>query len=62
ISAKTQILFAIVFTTRYLDLFTNYISVYISVYKILNVAVTYVTVMSIYFKFKDPDRGTYDTF
>ncbi|XP_053082782.1 ER lumen protein-retaining receptor 3 isoform X3 [Acinonyx jubatus] len=33
ISGKSQILFALVFTTRYLDLFTNFISVYNTVMK-----------------------------
>lgn len=28
ISGKSQVLFAVVFTARYLDLFTNYISLY----------------------------------
>ncbi|KAL2775598.1 ER lumen protein-retaining receptor 3 isoform a [Daubentonia madagascariensis] len=35
ISGKSQILFALVFTTRYLDLFTNFISIYNTVMKIL---------------------------
>lgn len=34
ISGKSQILFALVFTTRYLDLFTNFISVYNTVMKV----------------------------
>ncbi|MBW00727.1 ER lumen protein-retaining receptor 3, partial [Eschrichtius robustus] len=33
ISGKSQILFALVFTTRYLDLFTNFISIYNTVMK-----------------------------
>ena len=28
ISGKSQVLFAVVFTARYLDLFTNYLSLY----------------------------------
>ncbi|XP_045146809.1 ER lumen protein-retaining receptor 3 [Echinops telfairi] len=35
ISGKSQILFALVFTTRYLDLFTNFISTYNTLMKIL---------------------------
>ena len=34
ISGKSQILFALVFTTRYLDLFTNFISIYNTVMKV----------------------------
>lgn len=35
ISGKSQILFALVFTTRYLDLFTNFISIYNTVMKVV---------------------------
>ncbi|KAF6288275.1 ER lumen protein-retaining receptor 1 [Daubentonia madagascariensis] len=35
ISGKSQVLFAVVFTARYLDLFTNYISLYNTCMKIL---------------------------
>lgn len=34
ISGKSQILFALVFTTRYLDLFSNFISIYNTVMKV----------------------------
>lgn len=34
ISGKSQILFALVFTTRYLDLFTTFISIYNTVMKV----------------------------
>lgn len=34
ISGKSQLLFAIVYTTRYLDLFTNFVSLYNSVMKV----------------------------
>ena len=34
ISGKSQILFALVFTTRYLDLLTNFISIYNTVMKV----------------------------
>lgn len=39
ISGKSQILFALVFTTRYLDLFTNFISIYNTVMKVRGVGV-----------------------
>lgn len=62
ISGKTQFLFALVFTARYLDLFASFYSVYNSVLKVIYMATTYVTALSIYFKFKDPYRPEYDTF
>lgn len=62
ISGRTQILFALLFTARYTDLFTNYISVYNSCMKIVFIAVTYVTVLSIYFKYKESYNSQYDTF
>ncbi|KAK6766751.1 hypothetical protein RB195_026182 [Necator americanus] len=34
LSGRSQVLFAIVFVSRYLDLFTNFISVYNSVMKV----------------------------
>ena len=34
ISLKSQLLFALVFTTRYLDLFTVYVSLYNSIMKV----------------------------
>lgn len=34
ISGKSQLMFAITYTTRYLDLFTNYISMYNSSMKV----------------------------
>lgn len=34
ISGKSQVLFALVFTTRYLDLFTSFISIYNTVMKV----------------------------
>lgn len=37
ISGKSQVLFALVYTTRYLDLFTNYISLYNSFMKVSDI-------------------------
>jgi len=62
ISGKTQILFAIVYTTRYLDLFTNYISLYNSVMKIVFLSASFATVYLIYFKFKATYDSNHDTF
>lgn len=56
ISGKTQILYAIVFITRYLDLFTIYVSVYNVVLKIVFIVSTVGTVFLIFVTF----RKTYD--
>ncbi|CAD5215500.1 unnamed protein product [Bursaphelenchus okinawaensis] len=56
ISGKSQLLFAIVFICRYLDLFTNFVSLYNSVMKLFFLSSSIGTVYLIYFKF----RATYD--
>ncbi|CAD6187646.1 unnamed protein product [Caenorhabditis auriculariae] len=55
ISARSQILFAIVFTARYLDLFTSYISTYNTAMKVFFLASSYATVYLMLAKF----RSTY---
>ncbi|MEE6483085.1 hypothetical protein FKM82_013427 [Ascaphus truei] len=62
ISGKSQILFAIVFTTRYLDLFTDFISLYNTSMKVVYMASSYATVWMIYNKFKATYDGNHDTF
>jgi len=62
ISGKSQVLFALVYTTRYLDLFTNYISLYNSVMKIVFIATSYATLYLIYMKFKVTYDRSHDTF
>ncbi|XP_077590876.1 ER lumen protein-retaining receptor 3 [Stigmatopora nigra] len=57
ISGKSQVLFALVFTTRYLDLFTYFISIYNTVMKVVFLAMSYATVYLIYKRF----RNTYDS-
>ncbi|XP_051904488.1 ER lumen protein-retaining receptor 3-like [Hippocampus zosterae] len=57
ISGKSQVLFALVFTTRYLDLFTIFISPYNTVMKVVFLALSYATVYMIYMR----HRGTYDS-
>ncbi|THD24191.1 ER lumen protein-retaining receptor [Fasciola hepatica] len=52
LSGKTQIMFALVFTTRYLDLFVYYVSLYNTVMKLVFVLLSYMTVYFMYFKFK----------
>lgn len=56
ISGKSQILFAITYLSRYLDLFTTFISVYNSVMKIIFIGASLATVYLIFAKF----RATYD--
>ncbi|XP_011496833.1 PREDICTED: ER lumen protein-retaining receptor 1-A-like [Ceratosolen solmsi marchali] len=56
ISGKTQLLNAIVFTTRYMNLTTTYASLYITIMKIIYISITYCTVLSIFLFF----RKTYD--
>ncbi|CAD1468808.1 unnamed protein product, partial [Heterotrigona itama] len=62
ISGKSQILFAIVYTTRYLDLVTTYISAYNTFMKIVFIVTSYVTVFLMYVKFKATYDHNHDTF
>jgi len=62
ISGKSQILFAITYTARYLDLFTYYISLYNSVMKIVFMGCSFATLYLIYFKFKATYDKNHDTF
>lgn len=62
ISGKSQILFAIVYTSRYLDLFTSFISLYNSSMKIIFISASFATVYLIYAKFKATYDRNHDTF
>eukprot|EP00106_Octopus_bimaculoides_P017494 XP_014784936.1 PREDICTED: ER lumen protein-retaining receptor 2-like [Octopus bimaculoides] len=62
ISGKSQVLFALVFTTRYLDLFTSFISFYNTIMKAFFIASSYFTVFLIYYKFKATYDSNHDTF
>jgi len=62
ISGKSQILFALVYTTRYLDLFTNYISLYNSFMKLVFISASVATLYLIYIKFKPTYDRNHDTF
>ncbi|KAF5284357.1 hypothetical protein FQR65_LT13574 [Abscondita terminalis] len=62
ISGKSQILFAIVYTTRYLDLVTTYVSLYNTLMKIVFIAASYATIYLIYLKFKATYDHNHDTF
>ncbi|KAI8794676.1 ER lumen protein-retaining receptor 2 isoform X2 [Biomphalaria glabrata] len=62
ISGKSQILFALVFASRYLDLFTSFVSVYNSVMKIFFISTSLLTVYLMYFKFRATYDSNHDTF
>lgn len=62
ISGKSQIMFALVFLSRYLDLFTNFISVYNTSMKVVYISCAFATVYMIYIKFKATYDGNNDTF
>jgi len=62
ISGKSQILFAIVYTTRYLDLFTSFVSVYNSVMKIVFLSASYGTLYLMFYKFKPTYDHNHDSF
>ena len=62
ISGKSQILFALVFVTRYLDLFTHYISLYNTLMKIFYLGSSLGTIYLMYKKFKATYDRVHDTF
>jgi ER lumen protein retaining receptor len=57
ISGKSQILFALTYTARYLDLVTNFVSVYNTTMKLFFLSASYATLYLMYVKF----RATYDS-
>ncbi|BFZ17437.1 hypothetical protein BsWGS_20476 [Bradybaena similaris] len=62
ISGRSQILFALVFATRYLDLFSSFVSVYNSVMKVFFISSSIFTIYLIYFKFRATYDSNHDTF
>lgn len=62
ISGKSQILFTIVYISRYLDLFTTYVSLYNSVMKLVFLAGSGATIYLIYLKFKATYDHNHDSF
>ncbi|KAL3273236.1 hypothetical protein HHI36_014690 [Cryptolaemus montrouzieri] len=62
ISGKSQILFAIVYVTRYLDLMTTYVSLYNSIMKVVFLFASFATIYLIYIKFKATYDHNHDTF
>ena len=55
-------MFALVFLTRYLDLFTNFISLYNSVMKCIFISTAVGTVYLMLFKFRATYDSNHDTF
>lgn len=55
-------LFALVFTTRYLDLAINFISVYNTVMKVVFLVTAYTTLYLMFVKFKATYDSNHDTF
>ena len=62
LSGKSQILFALVFSTRYLDLVLTFISVYNTVMKIIYLVCSFGTVYLMLVKFKATYDSNHDTF
>jgi len=62
VSGRSQILFALVYTTRYLDLFIAFISPYNTFMKIIFIAASYATLVSIFWKFRSTYDRHHDTF
>lgn len=62
ISARSQILFAIVFTARYLDLFTTFISTYNTVMKVFFIVSSYGTIYLMLIKFRPTYEKESDSF
>ncbi|KAF8566107.1 hypothetical protein P879_06938 [Paragonimus westermani] len=62
LSGRSQIAFALVFTTRYLDLFTTFVSLYNSCAKIIFIITSYATVYLMYKKFRATYDSNHDTF
>merc|ERR1711976_77164 len=55
-------MFAMVFTSRYLDLFTNFISIYNTVMKVIFITTSYGTLYLMFMKFRATYDSNHDTF
>jgi ER lumen protein retaining receptor len=62
LSGKSQILFALVYLTRYIDLVTTYVSLYNSVMKIVFITSQLATLYLMYVKFKATYDHNHDSF
>jgi len=62
ISGKSQILFTLTFVARYLDIVTNYVSIYNTVMKVFYLVASFGTIYLMYLKFKATYDHNHDTF
>ncbi|CAK5111565.1 unnamed protein product [Meloidogyne enterolobii] len=62
ISGRSQVLFFVVFVSRYLDLFTNFVSIYNTAMKIFFVASSVATIYLMFFRFRATYDRNHDTF
>jgi len=62
ISGRSQVIFLIVFVCRYLDLFTNFVSLYNTAMKLFFILSSMATVYLIWIKFKATYDRNHDTF
>ncbi|KAL8597652.1 hypothetical protein ACOMHN_031587 [Nucella lapillus] len=62
ISGKSQLLYLIVFLSRYLDLFTVFISYYLTSMKVIFISLTALTVLLIFVIYKSTYDSEHDTF
>jgi len=62
ISGRSQLLFALTYTARYLDLVTNWVSLYNTVMKVFFIATSYATIYLMYAKFKATYDSNHDVF
>jgi len=62
ISAKSQILYLIVFLSRYLDLFTNFVSLYNTACKISFIVLTFITIYLVCIRYTKTYDRRRDTF
>jgi len=62
ISGKSQLLFLLVFLCRYMDLFVNFYSLYLSLVKVFYILLSLVTVMGIYRNIKNRRTLEADSF
>jgi len=62
ISGKSQVLFALTYTARYLDLVTNFVSMYNTTMKVFFILTSYATLYLIYVKFKATYDSNHDSF
>lgn len=61
ISGKSQLLFLIVFCSRYIDLFYTFISVYNVAMKLIYITITAATLYGIYFKYEHTNELLLDS-